>query len=299
MRDKKIYLATLAEWPCPGSHYLHTKKFLTSFEAHGYKYGEISRISDVDSVFPGDIVYLSNHGFTGRELPIEFFSRLGERGANTILWFWHDQLELGENFFGKNYILTGEHFYSMPHLAEHIFRWNIQQGSPNYVPLTFSSSLRPDEIDMQVRTEKYLAHFIGNGYKSDINRRLRLRFRGIQIQNTPPFISERRRTQIFLSSKVALGWHSDDNIKNNVVVERVFEGLAFGNVVISDTPIARDITDGIVEFADSYEVARDFLIRIKKDSTFVKHKRELGMAWAKANGTYWHVAKKFIDHFEG
>jgi len=100
-----------------------------------------------------------------------------------------------------------------------------------------------------------------------------------------------------LSSKVALGWHSEGNIENHVVVERVFEGLAFGNVVVSDTPIARDVTDGIVEFADTYDATRDFLLRIKRDEAFRQKKMEQGFAWAKVNGTYSHVAKRFIDHF--
>lgn len=298
MSNKKVHLVIIDSWPCPGSHYLHTKKFLKSFDAHGFEYSEIKTISDIENINKGDFVYLSNHGFSNPSLPFELFEAISSRGANQVLWFWHDNLELARAIFKDRFVLTGEHFYKKPFIEGHIKSWELQNTIDEYVPLTFASNLKPNEIGTFERTDKYLAHFVGYGYKPEINKRLKIRFRGVKIQNTPPFISEERRREIFLSSKVALGWHSDDNIKNNVVVERVFEGLAFGNAVISDTPVAREITDGIVEFADSYEETKDFLLRIKKDDQFRQTKMEQGLAWAKAHGTYWHVAKRFIDHFE-
>ena len=298
MSKRQIHLVLLDEWPCPGSHYLHTKKFLESFEHHGFSYSEIKSIADISKIQSMDIVYLSSHGFSLGEPPVSLFEMISAKGAYQILWFWHDYLDLARTYFSNRFILTGEHFYSKPMLRQHIDLWQIQNSIDEYVPLTFASSLNPAEIGSFARSEKYLAHFVGFGYKPQINKKLQFRFRGIKIQNTPPFISEGERRDIFRSSKVALGWHSDANIKNNVVVERVFEGLAFGNAVISDTPVAREITDGIVEFADTYDETKEFLLRIKKDDQFRQKKMEQGLAWAKAHGTYWHVAKRFIDHFE-
>lgn len=298
MANKRVHLVVLEEWPCPGSHYLHTKKFLKSFESHGYIYSEIKSINDIELIAKGDFVYLSNHGFTKLKMPIEIFTAIHSKGAYLILWFWHEHLEFAREIFGNRFVITGEHFYSKPIVEGHLRNWKLQQKISEYVPLTFASSLKPAEIGTLTRRDHYLAHFVGYGYKSEINRRLRFRFRSIKIQNTPPFISEEKRRSIFLSSKVALGWHSDDNIKNNVVVERVFEGLAFGNVVISDTPIAKEITDGIVEFGQTYEETKEFLLRVKKDELFRQKKIHDGLAWARSNGTYWHVAKRFIDHFE-
>jgi hypothetical protein len=299
MDARKVFLVTIESWPCPGSHYLHTKKFLQAFESHGFEYHEISNLEEIEMVKPGDIVYLSNHGFSVGDIPFELLDKIGKRGGFYILWYWHDHLELADNLFGDRYILTGEHFYDKPKLVDHVRCWNIQQQISNFVPLTFASNLHPDDIGNLDRSDKYLAHFVGNGYQKQINNKLRVRFRGIKIVNTPPFISENSRTEIFLSSKVALGWHSEGNIENHVVVERVFEGLAFGNVVISDTPTAFEITEGIVEFADSYEMTRDIINRVRKDEKFRVKKMELGFEWAKAHGTYWHVARNFIDRFQG
>jgi hypothetical protein len=241
---------------------------------------------------------LSNHGFSRTVIPYDLFSILSATGANFILWFWHEHLSTATEIFRQNFVLTGEHFYNKPSLHAHVKIWEIQNSTNSYVPLTFASNLLPADIGKLSRRDEYLAHFIGNGYKPTLNKKLSRRFRKIKIINTPPFIPEAERKRIFLSSKVALGWHSDDNIKNSVVVERVFEGLAFGNVVVSDTPVAKEITDGIVEFSDTYEETKEFLLRIKKDDAFRALKVEQGLSWAKAHGTYWHVAKRFIDHFE-
>lgn len=292
-----MHLLTLGLWPCPGSHYLHTKKFLQAFESHGYAYHEISTVDQIDEIQPEDIVYLSNHGFTSGIVPFDFLQKIGARGAFQILWYWHDHLETAQNLFGDKFILTGEHFYKKPQLLGHLRCWEIQKQIDNFIPLTFSSNLHPDEVGILPRGDRHLAHFVGNGYQKDINNRLRLRFRGIKIVNTPPFITELERRDIFLSSKIALGWHSEENIANHVVVERVFEGLAFGNIVISDTPTAAEITGGVVEFADSYSAAKEIVLRVKRDETFRLTKIKEGYSWAKAYGTYWHVARKFIDKF--
>ncbi len=298
MSNKKIHLILLEKWPCPGSHYLHTKKFLQSFESHGFSYSEIKNENEIAQIMPGDIVYLSNHGFNMGNLPISIFEKISARKAFQILWYWHDFYALAADLFPRRFVLTGEHFHAKPSLEDHVKCWNIQQEIDEYVPLTFASSLSPNVIGTLSRQDKYLAHFIGNGYKKEINNRLRIRFRGIKIVNTPPFISENERQQIFLSSKVALGWHSDGNIQNNAVVERVFEGLAFGNLVISDTKTASEITDGIVEFSNTYEGTRELLLRVKKDEKFLREKVEAGHTWAKSKGTYFHVAKNFLDFFD-
>lgn len=297
MTEKRIHLVLLDEWPCPGSHYLHTKKFLSSFKVHGYGYSEIKELSDLENIKSSDIVYLSDHGFSTNNFPSEIMEKISRAGCSVILWFWHDHLDLARQLFENRFILTGEHFYSRPTLPIHINRWNIQINATEYVPLTFASNLLPSKIGTYERNEKYLAHFIGNGYKHDLNKRLRRRFIKVKYLNTPPFITEEERVKIFLSSKVALGWHSDDNIQNNVIVERVFEGLAYGNVVISDSPMAPEVTDGIVEFMNTYDETKEFLLRIKRDEKFRLLKTKAGQDWAKSKGTYSHVAKNFIDKF--
>lgn len=298
MPDKRIYLVLLEKLPCPGSHYLHTRKFLEAFSTLGYKYGEIKSESEIQNISPGDIVYISNHGVNHAPEVLDTIEKLAERGAKYILWFWHDFLDIADANFAGRYILTGEHFHQKPLLDEHVHRWEIEQKTQNYLPLTFASKLLPSAIGTLPRNDKYLAHFIGANYKKSWNFGLKVIFRNVKIVNTPPFISEEERERIFLSSGVALGWHSDANIQNHVVVERVFEGLSYGNFVVSDNPTAHEITDGIVETATSFGEIRDWLKRYKEDGRFRALKQREGYAWSKANGTYTNVAARFDDHFK-
>lgn len=294
MQDKRVYLVLLEELPCPGSHYLHTRKFLEAFETLGYKYSEIRKESEIDLVSSQDIVYISNHGLSRSQAVLTVVEKLAARNASYILWFWHDFLDIADLNFKNRYVLTGEHFHKKPVLEEHVHRWDIQQKLDNYVPLTFASKLNPSVIGTLARNERYLAHFIGANYKKTWNYLLRVQFKDVKIVNTPPFISEAERENIFLSSGVALGWHSDANIQNHVVVERVFEGLSYGNFVVSDTPTAHEITDGIVETATSYLETQDWLRRFKKDPKFRSEKQRLGFEWSRSNGTYANVAERFM-----
>lgn len=295
--EHNLYLLNSQNWPCPGSHYFHTKKFISAFKGYGFKVSELNSVIDFYKVKKNDIIYISDHGFNHDSIEFQELEILSKMKCNLILWHWHEYLELAESLFKGRYVLTGEHFYRKPNLFKHQERWNIQESITQYIPLTFAADISPLEIGT-INSDKYfLAHFIGAGYKKNLNRRLRIKFRKIKIINTPPFVPELYRRQIFYSSKVALGWHSDDNLVNNVVVERVFEGLAFGNIVMSDSVIAQDITDGIVKYIKNYQEAVDYLKLINKDKNFYNLKIEQGLKWAKDKGTYTHVAKKFINFF--
>lgn len=94
---------------------------------------------------------------------------------------------------------------------------------------------------------------------------------------------------------ISLGLHSPENIENNVVVERVFESLAYGALCFSDNPTAAKITDGIVKFIED----RDHLVQLVE--YYVNNEqerlnlREKGFEFIKTQGTYKHVAREFID----
>ena len=104
MSDKRIFLVLLEDLPCPGSHYLHTRKFLEAFGTLGYEYGEIKVESDIQSIGSDDIVYISNHGVSREPNVLDLIQKIGERGAKYILWFWHELLDIAEAYFSSRYI---------------------------------------------------------------------------------------------------------------------------------------------------------------------------------------------------
>jgi len=289
---RRIVLVNTPQLPCPDSHYLHTKKFLNGFVGHGLEHTEITNSVDLESLTNNDIVYVSNHGLEHNSSS-ELCS-ISQSGAFPIFWNGHRQLKQIRELFGQKYILTGEHFLCEPG-PSHREAWDIQLGDQNFVPLTFASSLQVNEIGTLPRSDVLDAHFVGTFYKMHWNALIRASVRRVSIVYSPPFIPESIRREIYLSSRVALGWHSNANIRNGVVVERVFEGLAFGNVVISDNPYAPVITDGIVQFVPNPIQAIRVIKRFKRNPGLVEEIRQRGFEWARTRGTYFHVAKSFLD----
>lgn len=296
----RIILVNTSEFPCPGSHLLHAKKLLSSFESQGLQYGEIgpSNAEELQQLGAGDVVYISDHGLTASgptPSQIETLEKLAQAGVFPIFWFWHEYREVLTEIFGTRWILTGEHLRSKIVLPSHAEYTSITSASPNFVPSRFAASVHPNEIGSFPRNVSHNASFVGHRYQRQLNRKLQLTLPRVKIVYTPPFITEQARIDLFTSSHIVLGWHSGPNISNGNVVERVFEGLAFGSVVITDNPFALEATDGNVLFADTYAQTKEYFQRIIGDEKFRISLQTKGLAWAKAHGTYESVAASFVE----
>lgn len=284
---KNYYLMNSPELPTPGTHYYTTSKFSNGFKHHGYT---VTEAKTLDSITDNAIVLLSNHGIScNKELAFRSLRYLAEKFPNTVFicWFYHQYYD--EIPF-KKFILTGEHFHKKPVLAEHIFFWDLQNRINNYVPLTFSSSLYPEHVGNLPRNEKINGCFIGTSYKPEwVN--------GLEniVYVSGNQLPEQERIQTFLSSKIGFGFHADANVANNVVVERVFEGLAFGCVVISDSPVAAELTENIVQIANTKEEFLNIYNRLLNDDKERQDLQQRGYDWIKRKGLYVHIAKNFLD----
>ena len=282
-----FYLMNSEELPTPGTHFYTTSKFSKGFEYHGYT---VLEANTLDSITDGSIVLLSNHGINqNKKKGFESLQYLSIKFPNTIFicWFYH-------NYYNeipfKKFIITGEHFHKKPFLDGHIFCWNLQNNINNYVPFTFSSSLLPENVGNLPRNETINGCFIGTSYKQDwVNNLENI------LYVTGNRYPEKERINIFLSSKIAFGFHADDNILNNVVVERVFEGMAYGCVVISDNPVAAEITDNIVQVFTSKTEFLHIYNRLLNNDEERKQLQQRGYEWIKKKGLYVHVAKNFLN----
>lgn len=296
---KRIALINTLEFPCPGSHLLHARKLLSAFSSQGLQYQEISGQdpAEILALGEGDLVYISNHGLDDgvpTQSQIEILENLAKAGVVPIFWFWHEKAELLDSLFGPRWILTGEHLRSQHVLPSHDEYSRITNSRSNFVPSRFASALRSDQVGTIPRVNRFNASFVGHRYQRLLNTRLTLTLPKVKVVYTPPFIAEAERVDLFTSSHIVLGWHSKSNIVNGNVVERVFEGLAFGSVVITDNPFALEATDGNVLFADTYAQTKEHFDRIIRDESFRQSLQQKGTAWARAHGTYESVAASFV-----
>jgi hypothetical protein len=289
-----ICLINTPSMPTPGTHFYTTNKFIHGFRLLGYEQKLITNEEQLKSIPDSEntIFVVSNHGFAeGNSSKLEVFSRFTK--STFILWFFHDLVK--KNNFQlpiKNWILTGEHFHEMPRLQPHISFWNLQKQMENYHPLTFLSYLNPTQVGSFIRGPIiWDAQFVGSPYKTDWLQKLPNCFARTTALNT----SEEDRIKSFLQSHCALGFHSDPNIANNVVVERVPEALSFGAICLSDNPASVNFTDGIVEFVSSFEETKDKILFYKTNEEAANKKRIAGYDWVKAKGTYRHLAESFLN----
>lgn len=284
------------ELPVIGTLYFQVIKFMSAFQLQDYMLLEAKTIDDLLSMNPceKDFVYISDHGLS-RNLNdvISSFERLNCLNCTFILWFYHNHINVLP--MPKKWILTGEHFRKKPKVIEHIQRWEIQSNLQNYVPMTFAAGIFPENIGKYKRNEFLHASFVGAPYQIDWCQKLTALNNNISIRYTPPFISEADRCMMYLSSVVSLGFHSENNSLNSVLVERVFDGLALGNIVISDNPVCEEFTDGIVKHVSSLEEVSYHVEFAWNNLEDRKARQKRGLLWSKENGTYLNVSKKFIE----
>jgi hypothetical protein len=281
------------ELPALGTFLYTLKKFSSGFKYYGY---DVFESKTLDGVVDYSIVILGNHGLPGNKWALQYLS---DKFPNCvyICWFFH---KIYNEIPFKKFILTGEHHRREPMCTiqqdkdgDHRDDWKLQQTISNYVPLTFSSALLPEQVGTFTRSDTINGCFIGTMYKPDW-------VDGLQhvVYVTGNNLPEEERIQIFLSSKIAFGFHAHPNVLNNLVVERVFEGMAYGCVVISDNPVASEITDGIVQIATNKSDFLKLYNELLNNPDRLKELQTKGYDWVKQKGLYVHSVKYFLDKIE-
>ena len=211
-----------------------------------------------------------------------------------ILWYYHDFIN---TLPFKKFIITGEHFLHPPRVPTHVAFNNIASQIQNFVPLLLRANESPANIGIHPPVRRSInGVFMGWGYKPDWASGLP----NVLYHNTlcHPLIPYAERREHYLRSVIAFGFHADDNIMNYHVTQRVFEGLAYGCVVISDNPSATEMTGGIVEYAANKE---EFL---RKYNYFLQNpdacnkKRLEGYEWCKKYGTNRYSASLFLKKID-
>jgi len=288
----QFYIINTKSLPILGNFWHTVKKFASGFQNIGYKIFVINEDTDFDLIKDeeNNFFFIGNHGLSIDKYP-ETIDKLYKFPKTTkICWFFHEFFMKHPDIKIGKKILTGEHFHKKPALSNHQKCYAFEQNINYYHPLTFLSYLSIDKIGTYERKEIWDAQFVGAYYKTEWTSKLKNCF----IRNTAPEISEQERINSFLYSYMSLGFSANDNIKNNVVTERVAEGLSLGNVVLSDNPVASEWTDGIVEYVSSFEDLENKINYYKYNKEAFLSKQNDGYKWSKNKGTYTHLANQFI-----
>jgi hypothetical protein len=290
----KIISINTPEIPSPGNFIFTANKFLKGFEYNGFEVEEINSLDKIEQYnHKSNYFFLSNH-LQNKSVIYDIANKL----TNCVFICFHFNCErdIRDKIPFRKYIMTGEYYQTAPQSSEsHLDVHNFNLSCKNFLPMTFSSSADPKMIGKLPRQDIYHSMFVGASYKKDWIDNLKNCFSHIGTSN---FISESDRINAFLSSRVCLGFHSDANIMNGCVTERVFEGLSYGCVVVTDNIYATKITNGIVKYVSSFEELESIVNKANTDDNFFYETQNQGYEFAKKEGLYFHQAQKFIAKIE-
>lgn len=280
---KQIALVNAEGCLCQYTHYPACMEFLSGFKDYGYT---ISCATTLEECMDKDILLLSNQA-----VQIPFLHKLNEANPNAVylLWCYHEMLD---KVPFKKYILTGEYYYRTPRMESHKAIDRINKSMQNYVPLMLRADESPDDIGTYKKLRDLDGCFMGSSYKREwVTGLPNIIYHDI----SKGFLSYEERKNIHLRSKIAFGFSNDGNILNYHPTQRIFEGLTYGCVVLSDNEAARDLTGGIVEYvANKEEFLNKYYYYLSHPEECAKKELE-GYEWAKKYGTTRYSAILFLN----
>lgn len=295
----KIINLNTPEIPCPGSHHYTSTKFCNGFIQNGYDFIELTSLNNIEEYNSDENIFLLSNHFTtigdinavydiGRKLDKAYF----------ICWHFNFEKKMIENMPFKKYLITGEYYRNEPRSSQqHIDAYKFSMNCKEWLPFVFSSSTHPDDIGKLEKNITYDSCFIGAPYKTSWVSSLNNCF-SYYSNSSDIFLSEEEKVSVYLNSRVCLGFHSDPNIENSCVVERVFEGMSYGCVVLSDNKAAEECTNGIVKYVSTFEEVQNYVNLYKNNPDLFTKIQQDGYDYLKKEGTYFHLAQGFIKKFK-
>jgi Glycosyl transferase family 11 len=243
----------------------------------------VRRVTRWDELEDGGLIFLDDAG--GRYLEPEFHPhhvRLAQRCPMSIMicWYW---MEATYRPFSRM-LVTGENYIYRERASPVVRAYMLR---PDFVPLLLRASESPDRIGTYPRTIQRDYCFMGGGYKMDwippSDKPLTGLYHRVIYQN---YLSYDERRAIYLSSRFALAFQSDENLRTGHLSQRIFEGLAYGCIVFCENPLAAQYTKGAVITVSSRE---DLWAKMEEWSQAsperIKEQQERGYEWSRRFGT--------------
>ena len=236
----------------------------------------VSEIHDNSIVFLGDKIKIEN--------PQDLLF-----GSNAIFigWYWKKW-----NVSNLKYFI---HVYeNNTNNLKNVFYQNIR----NHCPLLLRANEDPDKIGTYERTVVRDYCYMGWRYKPEFEP---TSFHGMYhgIKDHTKFLPYEERKQIYLSSTFALGFQSEFNIYYEHVSQRIYEGLAYGCIVFSESLPACDQTNGIVVHIISKNDLEDKMKYYLSNPEELKKKQNDGYEFIRKYGTNEVSVQKINDVING
>lgn len=242
----------------------------------------VRRVTRWDEVEDGGLIFLDDAG--GHYTEPLFHShhiRLANMCPNSVMigWCWMDAVY--RPF--PRMLVTGEHYVYRHRASPEVQAYMLR---PDFVPLFLRANEAPEKVGTYPREPQRDYCFMGGGYKMDWVPPQEL-FTGLYHRVIyTNYLSYEDRRAIYLSSRFALAFQSDENIRTGHLSQRIFEGLAYGCIVFCENPLAAEYTKGAVITISSRE---DLWAKMREWSHVspdqLRAQQERGYEWIRRFGT--------------
>jgi glycosyltransferase involved in cell wall biosynthesis len=222
---------------------------------------------------------------------VDYFVNILTKFTKAIFigWYWKPHFPL--HYLFKRLIYTSEE--KLDPIPSDIELFKELKNTINYVPLLLRANEPIETVGINERTDERIYCFMGCPYGTDM---IPTKYTGIYHNvHNGGYLDYPTRKKIYLSSVIALGYHGDEPIKQKSFSQRIFEGMAYGCVVLTNSLPAEEYTDGICVYvkdkADVENKIQYYLDNPKKR----KEKQDQGYKWVKEKGTNRYAWKLFFD----
>ena len=260
-------------------------EFAGAFEDYGC---EIKIVNNIDGLKDGGIILLDDA--CGEYINNkDIYYSIASKCPNSVFICWYWQKEPYFEPFNK-VIYTGEFWMKTDSIDVKRFKYFDLH---NYVPLRLRANDSPDMIGKYLRNDVMDYCYMGSRYKIDW---IPSEFNGLYYAVPPnKYLPYNERRKVYLSSTFALAFQSYENIRTGHLSQRIFEGLAYGCIVLCENKLASDITDGAVVYVSSKDDLVKKMHFYKQNPELMKEKIEQGYEWVKKFGTNRYSAKFFLE----
>jgi spore maturation protein CgeB len=287
MLRKEVLILDCPEIQCPPVLRIVFWELCGAFRRRNYTVRIVETIQEIHEdaiVFMGDFIHVKN--------PCLLLSTIA-RNAIYVGWYWHQQdtsslpyfLHVYENVLSQT--LSPDKQQVVEFMRQHVS-----------CPLLLRTDENPDQIGTYSRQNQHDYCFMGGRMcewmvPSD-------RFQGVYhgVHDTRQYLPYEERRSLYLSSTFALGFQTEENIKNGHVSQRIFEAMSYGCIVLSNSLHASIQTEGIVEYVEdkgSLERRMDFFLQ---NPHYIQQKQQRGYEFARKYGTNEYSISVLLETME-
>ena len=271
---RDIFILDSKEIGCPLVLIYVFDELCGAFRDRGYNVKKINKIEHIHNdsiVFLGDTFRVQNPS-----------KLLYKQAPNAIYigWYWHDIDTSNLRYF----IYTYENCLKPNGLGYNIKRFNILKSKVNNCPLYLRANDNPTKISGYNRKSDLIYCYMGCNYYPQMEPKS---FKGLYhgTKDHKKYLNYEQRKNIYLSSVFALGIQSRENIVSEHVSQRIYEGMAYGCVVLTNSVPACEQCDNIPILVENRQDIETQINYYLNNRDKLKEKQEKGYNFVKKYGT--------------